>query len=81
MNINAEKTVELIIADLCGRSGGDHFYEGSDSDIQQEIKDKWVEIIKYSISQEKSVCDKCSKNGIPCDKKWYFCEFTNIKDK
>ena len=37
--------VNLIWKDICGRSGGDHFLEGCDEDIQEEIRDSWFEII------------------------------------
>lgn len=41
-----EKIVESIWKDICGRSGGDHFLEGCDLDIQQEIRQSWLNIIE-----------------------------------
>lgn len=44
--MNAEKIVDEIIKDLCGRSGGDHFFESCDEEIQEEIRETWIEIVK-----------------------------------
>jgi len=46
-----EKIIEGIWSDICGRSGGDHFLEGCDKDIQNEIKQSWMEIIDKETGQ------------------------------
>lgn len=44
------KIMQAIWDDICGRSGGDHFLEDCDEDIQQEIKEKWMEIIRSNMN-------------------------------
>jgi hypothetical protein len=41
---------DKIRHDICGRSGGDHWFEGCDKDIQQEILDAWEVIIARGVT-------------------------------
>jgi len=41
----AFKIAVLIISDLRGRSGGDHWYDTCDADVRHEIADTWANII------------------------------------
>lgn len=38
-----------IARDICGRSGGDHWYEGANSDTREEILDAWTDIIAAAV--------------------------------
>lgn len=41
-----QKAVDAIIKDMCGRSGGDHWFEGCDEEIQQALRDEWAAILR-----------------------------------
>ena len=41
----ATDVAELIVADICNRGGGDHWWYEIDPEIQEEIIDAWAEII------------------------------------
>lgn len=41
----AQKIVDRIIKDMRGRSGGDHWFESCDEEIQAEIRDEWTVIV------------------------------------
>ena len=41
----AEKAVDAILIDLCGRSGLQNEWDNIDEDIQEEIVGVWVEAI------------------------------------
>lgn len=45
------KIVEGIWEDICGRSGGDHFLEGCDIEIQREIKSSWRKLIHQILEE------------------------------
>ncbi len=41
----AEKIVEKLIRDITSRSGIGNEYESIDEDIQEEMKETWIDII------------------------------------
>lgn len=48
MTTNSEIAEEIrkeIWRDICSRSGGDHFLESCDTDIQEEIRDEWERLV------------------------------------
>lgn len=46
----AKLIADNIIDDMCGRSGGDHWFESCDKEIQKEIRNEWADII-YNFSR------------------------------
>ena len=56
-----KKIVEGIWNDICRRSGGDHFLEGCDEGIQQEIKESWKKVIQaeYPPYSMDDICTGC----------------------
>jgi len=56
--MNEKQTANLIVnniwRDICGRSDGDHFLEGCDEGIQEEIKQSWQEIVIEALKEESS---------------------------
>lgn len=52
MEKKIQKAVDKIIKDLCGRSGGDHWFEQCDEEIQEEIRHTWVDIILKEIKKK-----------------------------
>lgn len=46
-----ELAVERIIADLCDRRGLRQEFEAIDEEIQQEITDTWVEIVRKTFHE------------------------------
>jgi hypothetical protein len=42
----AKTIVKAIIADLCNRRGLRQEWEGIDDDIQREIRNEWIKIVK-----------------------------------
>ncbi len=51
MNPRIKAAVDGIVRDLSDRSGLDGAWDGCDSDIQQEIKDTWAEIIEEALKE------------------------------
>jgi len=41
----ARKAVDDILKDICDRSGLQNAWEEIDEDIQEEIKEEWVDVI------------------------------------
>jgi hypothetical protein len=57
-----QRIAARIIDDLCGRSGGDHWFEGCDPEIQDEIRSAWADIIETEIEKagvKVRVCTRC----------------------
>lgn len=46
----ARKIADAILQDVTDRRGWRQEWEGFDEDIQKEIKDTWVQIIKKELS-------------------------------
>jgi hypothetical protein len=46
-----ETIVDEIIADIQGRSGMDGMWDSIDEEVQKEIKEEWVSIIRHWISK------------------------------
>lgn len=42
---HCRKAVDKILKDLCGRQGGDHFWESINQVTMDEIRDTWTNII------------------------------------
>ncbi len=45
----SDRIVARIVDDLRGRSGFDDLWDGIDSDIQQEIREDWAEIVEAEL--------------------------------
>lgn len=45
-NYSAAMIVDAIIDDICGRSGGDHWFEPIDEETKDEIRDTWAKLIQ-----------------------------------
>lgn len=41
-----EAATDEIIRDMCGRSGGDHWFHNCDEDAQDDIRATWTEIVR-----------------------------------
>ncbi len=46
----SKRAVGRIVADLCDRSGLDSEWDCIDSDIKEEILEKWADIIEQEVS-------------------------------
>lgn len=47
----AERAVDEIIADLCGRAGLDAEWHGIDAVIREEIRQEWIRIAEVRIQK------------------------------
>jgi hypothetical protein len=52
MASSEELIVDAIIRDMCDRSGGDHWFEGCDEDIQHEIRRTWERICTIVLKED-----------------------------
>lgn len=51
VHMRACAIVNRILADLCDRSGLQNEWEAIDHDIQDEIKDSWIDIATQEIAR------------------------------
>lgn len=51
-NGQIKRIVQDIWDDICGRSGGDHFLESCNVEVQEEIKQTWYRVIE-KVSKER----------------------------
>lgn len=84
-NYSAVMIVDAIVDNIKGRSGGDHWWDSIDEEIQLEIKDEWEKIVQgvrhhedlemeiETCSESEHVYRGSSHYNCVCGKEWKEC--------